>query len=88
PHPLDRTMIRGRLDVLVTGPEGATILDYKTDDVSKAAVPSRAEFYRPQLAAYRDAIEKITGMPVARVWLVFLTPRVLFPLVGPQSELQ
>jgi ATP-dependent helicase/nuclease subunit A len=80
PDPLDRTMVRGRLDVLVTGPEGATILDYKTDDVSAATVPLRAQTYRPQLLAYRDAIEKITGMPVTRIWLVFLSPRVLFPL--------
>ncbi|MDB5354759.1 MAG: ATP-dependent deoxyribonuclease subunit [Phycisphaerales bacterium] len=80
PDPLDRTMIRGRLDVLITGPTGATILDYKTDDISKSAVPSRAASYRPQLEAYRDAIQEITGMQVARIWLAFLTPRVLFPL--------
>ena len=40
--PLDRIMIRGRLDVLILAPEGSIILDYKTDVVSGEQIAERA----------------------------------------------
>lgn len=73
--PTDRVMIRGRLDVLIPLPQGAVLIDYKTDAVEPRDVPSRAALYTPQLAAYRKAVQRIIGAPPARVSLVFLAAR-------------
>jgi hypothetical protein len=42
----------------------------------------RAAAYRPQLEAYRDALQLITGIKIDRTYLAFLSPRVMFPLHG------
>jgi hypothetical protein len=34
------------------------------------------EFYRPQVASYRDAISAIIGRPLRAALLVFLRPRI------------
>jgi ATP-dependent helicase/nuclease subunit A len=78
--PLDQVMIRGRLDALVIDDDSVTIVDYKTDAVSEAHVPERAESYRAQLATYARAVERITGKPVKGALLAFLTPRVIWRL--------
>lgn len=74
--PLDRIMVRGRIDVLITGPEGAVLIDYKTDEVAPADVPARAEVYTPQLRAYCDAIQRITGHDLKAACLIFLKPKM------------
>ena len=76
--PYDQVMVRGRIDALVPHPDGSILMDYKTDHVAPAAVAARAEFYRPQVSLYRQAIEKITSHPVQAVYLIFLTPRVIW----------
>jgi ATP-dependent helicase/nuclease subunit A len=81
--PLDQVMIRGRLDALVIDDSSVTIIDYKTDAVSEAQVPARAEAYRAQLATYARAVERITGKPVKAALLAFLTPRVVWTLRLP-----
>lgn len=73
--PLDRVMVRGRIDVLVPHADGLTLIDYKTDRVTEATLHERAEFYRPQMLAYATAIEAISRQKVAASLLVFLTPR-------------
>lgn len=75
--PLDRVMIRGRVDVLIPDPQGLIIADFKTDDVTEQTVDVRARFYRPQLDSYRQAIEAITGQTVKAAYLAFLTPRII-----------
>jgi ATP-dependent helicase/nuclease subunit A len=78
--PLDRVMVRGRIDVLILGDRTATLLDYKTDKVSADNVPTRGDAYGPQLRAYRDAIEMITGLKIDAMYLAFLWPRVMYRL--------
>jgi len=78
--PLDRIMIRGRLDLLLPLDEGAILIDYKTDAISPEEVPARGEFYRPQLEAYAQAFEKITSKSVSKILLVFLSPRIVHEL--------
>ncbi|HSV16608.1 MAG TPA: helicase-exonuclease AddAB subunit AddA, partial [Tepidisphaeraceae bacterium] len=73
--PLDRAMIRGRIDVLVPVGDGYTLVDYKTDRVGGDALADRAKSYAAQLALYRDAIERITGKRVTRTVIVFLQAR-------------
>ena len=77
---LDQVMVRGRVDVLVPAPGGATVIDFKTDAVTAEAVESRAAAYEHQVRLYRDAVARITGVPPARVCIVFLTPRVVWEM--------
>jgi ATP-dependent helicase/nuclease subunit A len=74
--PLDRVMLRGRLDVLLPLGDRCVVVDYKTDAVSADQVADRLALHRPQLAAYARAVEAMTGKP-ARTLAVFLRPRVI-----------
>ena len=100
--PLDRVMVRGRVDVLILNQrarfkiplsrkeksghgkssppdenaDSAILLDYKTDAISEIEVPTRADTYRPQLQAYSEALQRITGITIRDVYLVFLSPRI------------
>jgi len=73
--PVDRVMVRGRLDALLLLPDGVTLIDYKTDRVAPELVAERTAFYRPQTQFYRRAVETITGKTVRDVYLVFLAAR-------------
>lgn len=75
--PADQVMVRGRIDLVVPTVEGLIVLDYKTDRVTLDTVDARADFYRPQIEAYRDALQRIVRRPVIAVSLVFLTARLL-----------
>jgi ATP-dependent helicase/nuclease subunit A len=74
-EPLDRIMIRGRIDALVPDGEGVVLVDYKTDRVTNETIDARAEFYREQVETYRDAVAHITGRAITRVDIVFLAAR-------------
>ena len=74
--PLDRVMLRARLDVLLPLDGRCVLVDYKTDNVSADKVARRLELYRPQLRAYADAVGAMTGKPVQAL-AVFLGPRVI-----------
>lgn len=64
----DDALVRGFIDRLVIEREGggavrATIIDFKTDAADDAAaVDELVEHYRPQLEAYRAAVEQMTGL--------------------------
>jgi ATP-dependent helicase/nuclease subunit A len=74
---MDRVMIRGRLDMLLPTPDGAILIDFKTDDLDAGDIDPRCDAYRPQLTLYRNALPSILGTAVAETWLVFLKPRAL-----------
>jgi len=74
---LDQVMLRGRVDVLVPTPAGVVLIDYKTDDLAAAEVPSRAAAYLPHLSLYGRAITTMTGQRLLRAHLVFLSARVI-----------
>lgn len=75
--PADQIMLRGRIDLVIPEQDGLIVVDYKTDRVQGAALEERAVFYKPQVALYREALEKITGRKVTGVYLVFLAARVV-----------
>ena len=75
--PLDRVMIRGRIDLLVPTPQGIVLIDYKTDDVPADVAPSRARMYERQMQQYRGAVQQMTGEPVSTVQIIFLTARLI-----------
>jgi ATP-dependent helicase/nuclease subunit A len=43
---------RGVIDLLFEEADGWVVVDYKTDDITVADVPSAVDYYRPQLAHY------------------------------------
>jgi ATP-dependent exoDNAse (exonuclease V) beta subunit len=58
------------------------VLDFKTDQLSTdrpEQLAARIAYYRPQLAAYRQAVARFTGLPVERVFarLLFVEPGVV-----------
>jgi ATP-dependent helicase/nuclease subunit A len=75
--PMDRVMIRGRIDVLAPSGDGITIVDYKTDNIAPEALPQRARSYDQQMKFYRQAIEQVAGKKVTAVHLVFLSARAI-----------
>jgi ATP-dependent exoDNAse (exonuclease V) beta subunit len=63
----------------------ADIIDYKTDDLppgDHAALKARAEYYEPQLAAYRSAAAELLRIDASQIGarLMFLHPSVVRPL--------
>ena len=74
---LDQVMLRGRIDLLLRQGNSVAVIDYKTDNISADQIEGRKEMYQPQVLLYRDAIEKLTGLRVAGVYLIFLTPRIV-----------
>ncbi|MGA3066984.1 MAG: helicase-exonuclease AddAB subunit AddA [Tepidisphaeraceae bacterium] len=76
--PLDRTMIRGRIDLLIRMEDkSVAVVDYKTDRVSAADVPRRADSYRRQMEYYRQALATVAGAKISAIYLVFLTARII-----------
>jgi ATP-dependent helicase/nuclease subunit A len=73
----DRTVVRGRIDLMITPPVGPIIIDYKTDRIPKEILKARIDLYRPQIAIYAHAIAAIYNQPVKRACLVFLHLREL-----------
>jgi len=71
--PEEEVLLQGVIDCLIETPEGFTVVDFKTDRVTKASVPARAERYREQLEAYRLAVETVFEKPVIRQVLFFLS---------------
>ena len=54
-------------------PDGITVIDFKSDRVTKDSMRMRAEVYRGQLQTYRRALERIFAKPVKETILWFLT---------------
>ena len=73
---LDQTMLRGRIDLLVRKDHSFIVIDYKTDNVTGEHIETRKQSYQSQVQLYRHAIEKLTGVNVRDVYLIFLTPRI------------
>ena len=85
------TLLAGSIDRLVLARTGgkvsaADIIDYKTDEIpagNAAALAERVEFYRPQIEAYRRAVQKLFDLPLERVTgrLVFLSAGKVAPVL-------
>ncbi|MGH9093059.1 MAG: PD-(D/E)XK nuclease family protein, partial [Acidimicrobiales bacterium] len=68
--PLGGRVLEGIVDLLVDGPRGLEVVDYKTDqeeDLDRVVAG-----YRLQGAAYAVAVERVTGRPVERCTFLFL----------------
>src|SRR5206468_1732090 len=74
--PLDRIMLRGRIDVLVLHEGEFIVIDYKTRHLPVVHAHADA-VYEPQLQVYCDAISSITGCRVKAAYLVLLSARLV-----------
>jgi ATP-dependent helicase/nuclease subunit A len=71
--PTDDGLMEGRIDLLIVEPDGAVIVDYKTDALAgEDAMMLRAEYHRPQMEAYAAALTRL-GLHVKEAILVFLS---------------
>jgi ATP-dependent helicase/nuclease subunit A len=70
--PFDATLVEGFIDLLIEGPDGLIVVDYKTDHVpNDADIDAAVARYRIQGAAYALALESVLSRPVTRVVFVF-----------------
>lgn len=64
-------LLQGVVDCCIEQSGELTVIDFKSDRVNRANETERAETYRPQLAAYACALERITGKPVKQRLIYF-----------------
>ena len=74
----EEVMLQGVVDLFAVKDGAVTVVDFKTDYVTAETMQEKLDFYRPQLAAYSAALEKILGLPVKK--------RVLYFFSGGQAE--
>ncbi len=70
-------MVRGIIDALIVEDGRATIVDFKTDRVSKEQLSRRAKEYEWQMEMYGRAVEDVLGVAGVRKVLYFLSRREL-----------
>lgn len=70
----EELLLQGVVDCCLLEPDGAVIVDYKTDRVSAEEAGARAERYAAQLESYAWAVSQITGLPVKAKIVYFLRP--------------
>ena len=79
---LDDGLLQGVIDRLVLVYEGdqlvaADVVDFKSDSISEPSLQQRVDYYRPQLAGYRRAVQKFTKLPLEKI-----STRLLFVETG------
>ena len=60
----DEVLLQGVIDCFFEEQDELTVIDFKTDRVTLTDVGEKVKSYTPQLAAYAEALERITGKPV------------------------
>ena len=69
----EQVLLQGVVDCYFETLEGITVVDFKTDQVHGDKLEERAREYAPQLGAYGEALEQITGKKVCRRILWFFS---------------
>jgi ATP-dependent exoDNAse (exonuclease V) beta subunit len=77
---VDDLVLRGQIDLWYEANGELVLVDYKTDRVTAAEAPARAEGYAVQLRLYALALQRLTGRIPARAFLYFLPPDVAVPV--------
>ena len=67
----EEILLQGVADCVFETEGGLAVVDFKTDRVTAQDVPRRAEVYRPQLAAYAEALSRVLEKPVVERILYF-----------------
>jgi ATP-dependent exoDNAse (exonuclease V) beta subunit len=78
PFALERggNVLEGFIDMVIEGPDGLEIIDWKTDRISKGEVQDRLKEYELQAGLYVHGLREATGLPVVSVTYVFASARV------------
>jgi ATP-dependent helicase/nuclease subunit A len=66
-------IVQGVVDLAVISPDQIWILDFKTDHAKESDLGEKVAEYRPQLALYARALERIYNRQVTKRWLHFLS---------------
>jgi ATP-dependent helicase/nuclease subunit A len=69
---LNGRLIEGIIDLAFIEDGTWVVVDFKTDNVTRAAVTMRADAYRMQLYLYALALERVTQRPVRELVLLFV----------------
>lgn len=67
----EEVLLQGVIDAWFEEGDAVTVVDFKSDRVRPGKERARAEEYRPQLAAYSQALSTVLGKPVNRQVLWF-----------------
>ncbi len=73
-------LLQGVVDCAIVDSDGITVIDFKTDRVSDENLQALTDRYRLQVAAYRDALERIYKKPVKAAYLYFFHRDLPVPL--------
>ena len=77
---VENLVLRGQIDLWFEGRGKTVLVDYKTDRVSAADVPVRAEQYTLQLRLYALALERLNGRAPDEAYVYFLRPNAAVPV--------
>ena len=72
--------VSGRIDLLLRVDEGWILIDHKSGTYTTDEPNALAERHGGQLAAYKEAVEAVTGIPVEESW-------IMLPLAGQAIRL-
>ncbi len=67
----EQVLLQGVVDCALLEEDGITVIDFKTDQVTRQTLQDRAEAYRPQLEAYSEALSRIYEKKVKEKRLYF-----------------
>lgn len=67
-----RLFLKGVIDFLFEEEDGWVVVDFKTDVYEAGQQQALIDFYRPQVAAYKEELERAFGLPVKEAGLYFL----------------
>jgi CRISPR/Cas system-associated exonuclease Cas4 (RecB family) len=73
-------VLRGQIDLWFEDRGKTVLVDYKTDRVSAADAPARAEQYALQLRLYALALERLNGRAPDEAYVYFLRPNAAVPV--------
>ena len=76
----DKVLLQGVVDCFFEEDGALTVVDFKTDYVTQETIEEKAKHYAPQLAAYSDALERITGKRVKERIIYFFALDTCFVL--------
>lgn len=76
----DFVVVQGVVDLACIDEEGIDVLDFKTDQVTKATARAKADEYTPQVRLYAAALHRIFAKPVRSAALHFLAAGETLPI--------
>jgi ATP-dependent helicase/nuclease subunit A len=77
---VENLVLRGQIDLWFEDRGKTVLVDYKTDRVTAAEAPARAEQYALQLRLYALALERLTGRAPDEAYVYFLRPNIAVPV--------